>query len=120
MKKFQLIIGAVIICAVSPLYAQLQYNELPGFLKANSVWTMGEYGGYDFNTGTPFLSQMYTYEQCASVADSATGQFLFYANGDVGSISEDVGTCWTSTHQLMPNGNFLNDWFTGEILFVFS
>ncbi len=91
------------------LFAQLQYNELPGFLKANSVWAFGEYGGYDFNTAAPVVTSIYSAEQCASVADSATGQLLFYAGGHPYSPGafKDSGLCLNRNHQQMPNGDSL-------------
>lgn len=79
---------------------QLNYNQRPEFLKANSVWAFGAKEGIDFNSGNPvpILTDMITAEGCASVSDPVTGKLLFYSNG---------GDVWNANHQVMPNGDSL-------------
>ncbi len=82
-------------------YAQQPgYNKRPEFLKANSVWAFGNYGGLNFNNGTPSPThtEMVSESGCASVADPVTGNLLFYSNGD---------KVWNANHQLMPDGQDL-------------
>lgn len=76
------------------------YNQLPEFIKANSVWAFGDSVGIDFNSGTPtpFESHISTAYSSASVADPQTGELLFYA-GD--------GLCYNRNHEVMPNGSGL-------------
>lgn len=79
---------------------QPNYNQLPEFLNANSVWVFGMNAGLDFNNGgpVPIHTEMRADEGCASVADPGTGELLFYSNG---------GTVWNANHQVMPNGDSL-------------
>ncbi len=107
MKYLWILLMALFPYAGNRVAAQLQYNELPGFLKANSVWAFGEYGGYDFNTAAPVVTSIYASQQCASVSDSATGQLLFYAGAYQYipvSAPNDTGRCFDRNHQIMTNG----------------
>ncbi|HZF99549.1 MAG TPA: hypothetical protein VEY71_01030, partial [Chitinophagales bacterium] len=64
----------------------------------NRTWYFGGNAGIDFNQTPPVKlinSAMNTNEGCASISDPATGEILFYTNGD---------TVWNREHQPMPNG----------------
>ena len=69
--------------------------------KERNIWYFGDQAGMDFNSGSPVAltnGAMFTYDNCTSVADAATGNLLFYSNG------VDV---WNKNHALMPNGSGL-------------
>lgn len=89
----------LLVFTIKGVYAQqLQYNELPEFLKANSVWTFGDSAGLDFNSGSPVgivTSHSPNSEGTATVADPVTGDLLFYF---------DAHNCYNAQHQLMSNG----------------
>lgn len=73
------------------------YNQSPGYLKANSKWVFGSNIGWDKTQNSLFpVSGLNASGATLSVADSATGQLLFYSNGV---------QCWTASGQLMPNGS---------------
>lgn len=73
------------------------YNQSDGYLKANSKWVFGTNIGWDKTLNNLFpVSGLNASGATLSVADSATGQLLFYSNGV---------QCWTATGQLMPNGS---------------
>src|SRR5690606_34884994 len=57
----------------------------------------GTHARLDFNSGTPVgtVSELDSWEGCASVSDPATGQLLFYTDGL---------SCWNRNNQVMPNG----------------
>ena len=64
-------------------------------------WYFGNKAALDFSTGTVVSmagSQMNAQEGCTSIADSCTGNLLFYTDGL---------TAWDATHSAMPNGSFL-------------
>lgn len=68
-------------------------------LKANSIWTLSDSLGLDFNGSNgpeAFNSKLYSggANNCATVADSS-GQLLFYTNGM---------TVWTADGSVMPHG----------------
>ncbi len=97
-KQFLLML---LLCGSFFSYAQTPYyNQLPEFLKANSVWAWGSYAGLDFNNGgpAPIRTAIQTLEGSASVADRVTGKLLFYSNG---------GQVWNVNHRIMPNGDSL-------------
>ncbi len=69
-------------------YAQLQNNN----------WTFGYYCKVDFSGAQPngmTTSASYSIEQCATVSDEASGQLLFYTDGQ---------KVWNANNQTMPNG----------------
>lgn len=69
--------------------------------KQNNIWYFGANAGLDFNTGIPVSltnGQINTVEGCASIADAATGNLLFYTDGV---------TVFNSNHTVMPNGSGL-------------
>lgn len=77
--------------------AAQNYNQSAGYLKANSKWVFGSNIGFDKNSNGLFpVTGFNTSGATLSVADSATGQLLFYSNGV---------QCWTAAGQLMPNGS---------------
>jgi len=64
-------------------------------------WFFGRNAALDFSTGSPVAlagSQMDAVEGSASIADSCTGDLLFYTNGI---------TVYDRTHNPMPNGDTL-------------
>lgn len=96
-----------VLCFFLPplcLYGQ-NFTERPEFKKANSVWIFGYGVGIDFNGTTPLpLSAtmpagVYAPEAAASIADTATGDLLFYSN---------AAKCCNRNYQVMPNGNGLS------------
>ncbi len=67
----------------------------------NNKWYFGNGAALDFNSGTPVYvakSAMVAVEGCASVADSTTGQLLFYTDGK---------KVWDRSNQVMLNGSDL-------------
>ncbi|WP_118976152.1 gliding motility-associated C-terminal domain-containing protein [Taibaiella koreensis] len=83
MKRILLILG--ICCLLQHAFAQKQGN----------IWYFGQRAGLDFNTTppTPLTGMLTTAEGCASIADPATGQPLFYTDGI---------TVWDRTNTPMP------------------
>ncbi len=77
------------------------YNQRQEFLNANANWTFGDNFGLSFTNGGPtiFQSGISTFEGCASVSSTTTGELLFYAAGE--------GGVWNRNHQHMPNGSTL-------------
>ena len=68
--------------------------------KEGNIWYFGDYGGLDFNSGTPAVlenGQMSCFEGVASIADP-DGNLLFYTNGM---------TVYNKNHQVMQNGTGL-------------
>jgi gliding motility-associated-like protein len=64
----------------------------------NSHWTFGYNCWVDFTGGIPVgngASAIYSNEQCATVSNEATGQLLFYSDGQ---------SVWDANHTVMPNG----------------
>ena len=64
----------------------------------NSHWTFGYNCWVDFTGGVPVgtgASAIYSNEQCATVSNEATGQLLFYSDGQ---------SVWDANHTVMPNG----------------
>lgn len=69
--------------------------------KEANVWYFGRKAGIDFNSGTPVAltdGQLNTREGCASVANRATGELLFYTDGV---------KVYNRNHLVMPNGSGL-------------
>ncbi len=72
--------------------------------KQENVWITGERGGIkiDFNSGSPNIAtralSFNSYEAAASICDPATGQLLFYTDGD---------TVFNKNGKIMPNGKGL-------------
>src|SRR5688572_28486383 len=69
--------------------------------KENNMWYFGKNAGLDFNSGAPVPltnGALNTWEGSASVADPATGNLLFYTDGE---------SVWNANHNLMPNGSGL-------------
>jgi gliding motility-associated-like protein len=78
----------IIIFSAFGCYAQLQNNN----------WTFGYYCKVDFSGAQPngmTTSASYSNEQCATVSDEASGQLLFYTDGQ---------KVWNANNQTMPNG----------------
>lgn len=75
--------------------------------KEKNIWYFGDKAGLDFNSGSIVAidnSEMLTYDNCASVANSTTGELLFYSNGI---------NVWDKNHEIMPNGYDLLGSLTG-------
>jgi hypothetical protein len=82
------------------LHAQY-YNQQADFLNANNIWTFSDSSGLDFSNGTPpvtITSSSHGTDASASACDPATGDLLFYCDGE---------RCFTANDQLMPNGDSL-------------
>src|SRR5256885_14257908 len=65
--------------------------------KEANIWYFGNYGGVDFNSGSPVVltnSAMSAFEGCTSIANH-NGQLLFYTDGM---------SVWNKNHQIMYNG----------------
>lgn len=87
-----------------PTYAQ-PYNASQGYLKANSKWVFGANIGWNKANNSLFPVTGFNASGASlSVADSATGQLLFYSNGV---------NCWSANGQLMPNGQGIGGIGTG-------
>jgi len=85
-------------------YAQ-SYNASQGYLKANSKWVFGANIGWSKTDNSLFpVTGFNATGASLSVADSATGQLLFYSNGV---------NCWSANGQLMPNGQGIGGIGTG-------
>ena len=81
----------LVLGVFSSVYGQNQNNQ----------WYFGFNSSLDFNTvppSSPTGNQMQTQEGSASVADSTTGDLLFYTDGI---------TVWTANNSIMPNGTGL-------------
>ena len=92
------------VFAGASVHAQ-SYNATQGYLKANSKWVFGTNIGLDKSGNALFPVTGFNASGAAlSVADSATGQLLFYSNGV---------NCWTANGQLMPNGQGIGGEGTG-------
>lgn len=86
--------------------AAQNYNQEPGFIKANSQWVFGHQAGLNLNGSTPnaFESGLNTIspevivEGGASVADPITGNLQFYTGGR---------NMMNANHVVMPNGDNL-------------
>jgi len=66
--------------------------------KENNTWVFGAKAGLDFNAPgnpLPLTTAISQSEGCASFSDPATGQLLFYTDGN---------KIWNASHQVMPNG----------------
>ncbi len=64
----------------------------------NNHWNLGFNARVDFSVNPPngmVASPIYSPEQCATVSDAATGQLLFFTDGQ---------SVWNINNQLMPNG----------------
>lgn len=75
------------------------YNQAPEFIHANNIWTFPDSSGLDFTSGTPGLpvsSSSHGADGSASACDPATGDLLFYSDGD---------KCYDASNQVMPNGD---------------
>ncbi|MBK7389075.1 MAG: T9SS type A sorting domain-containing protein [Bacteroidetes bacterium] len=84
---------------INILFLVLNINFLHAQNQTNN-WYFGFNAGITFNTNPPTAlsgGQVYTYEGCSSISDSA-GNLLFYSAGD---------TVWCSNHTIMPNGTGL-------------
>jgi gliding motility-associated-like protein len=83
-----LLYSAILIFSAFGSYAQLQ----------NNYWTFGYNCKVDFSGAVPngmTTSASYSNEQCATVSDEASGQLLFYTDGQ---------KVWNANNQTMPNG----------------
>jgi hypothetical protein len=90
MKNFSLIV-LIFVSGFSFNFSQKEKN----------TWYFGNNAGLDFNSGAPIAltnGTMFTYDNCASVSDNASGSILFYSNGI---------DAWGANHQVMPNGSGL-------------
>jgi len=86
------------------------FTERPEFIKANSHWVFGSWWGVDdpnngtginFNPNPPVrLTQtgLTSAEGSCAMSDTATGDLLFYSNGE---------NCWDRNYDIMPNGSDL-------------
>lgn len=99
--------GLCFIFSQGKISAQ-NFIQRPEFIKANSNWVFGDSSGIDFNTNPPLSLETATDapEGGVAVSDTATGQLLFYANGD---------NCWNRNHELMPNGFDLSGGAVGTV-----
>lgn len=91
----------LLIVSLSSIYGQKALD------KRYYNWYFGNLVAITFKTDIPSAlmnSQMYAYEGCASISDTA-GNLLFYANG---------GAVWDSTHQVMLNGDNLKSGTIGS------
>lgn len=64
-------------------------------------WYFGDHAGIDFTSGSAVAvgdGALYSWEACTSISDPATGDLLFYSNGQ---------SVWNAQHQVMPNGSGL-------------
>ncbi|WP_118973270.1 gliding motility-associated C-terminal domain-containing protein [Taibaiella koreensis] len=98
------LLPALFCCFLPALGHSQSYNQRPGFLKANSVWTLNIDNppcALNFNTLplTMTPASMFSFDEgIASVADPVTGTLLFYSNGR---------TCWNASFNIMLNGDTL-------------
>src|SRR6218665_942134 len=72
--------------------------------KQNYIWYFGNGAGLDFNGGCePAVltnGKIDGFEGCATIADAATGQLLFYTNSD---------SIWNRNHAVMPDGHLVSN-----------
>lgn len=92
----------VIILSIAAFLCSNTYSQ-----KYDHVWVFGDSAGLNFNFDPPenFISSIFTYEACASIADSS-GDLLFYTNGE---------KVWNKEHEIMHNGDDLNIGLNDEV-----
>ncbi len=103
MSRLSLLILLFVFLLTSDAGAQQQYNQTPGFLKANGVWATPDSICLNFNDPANFkfkaaMPQSHLNEGSATVADPQTGALLFYSDGM---------NCWDRNNTVMPNGSRL-------------
>jgi hypothetical protein len=66
----------------------------------NENWAFGDSAGLSFSTLPPtfLLTNIWTFEPCASISDSLGNNLLFYTNGQ---------KVWNKYNEVMPNGSDL-------------
>src|SRR2546421_10634416 len=88
--------STLILLSVFFLLAQKSFAQ-----KEANIWYFGNYGGVDFNSGSPVVltnSAMSAFEGCTSIANH-NGQLLFYTDGM---------SVWNKNHAIMFNGTGLD------------
>lgn len=89
---------------VRPASAQ-NFTETSEFLNANSHWVFGYHAGLDFNTGSAVSinSEIVSLEGSSTLSDPATGDLLFYSNGE--SVRQANGNIMPHGDSLLGNSN---------------